>query len=78
MTGRQDELVELVSDLVRIDARNPWLIDGGAGEAAIAADLADRARSHPRSGGPCRRRPARAAPTSSSACQAAVADRASA
>lgn len=47
MTERRDELIELVSDLVRIDARNPWLIAGGAGEAAIAADLADRARAIP-------------------------------
>ena len=31
MTGRRKELVELTSDLVRIDARNPWLIEGGAG-----------------------------------------------
>jgi acetylornithine deacetylase len=45
MTGRRKELVELTSDLVRIDARNPWLIEGGAGEAAIAADLASRAKA---------------------------------
>jgi acetylornithine deacetylase/succinyl-diaminopimelate desuccinylase-like protein len=42
---RRQQLVELASDLVRIDARNPWLIDGGAGEQAIAADLAARARA---------------------------------
>lgn len=41
------ELVDLAADLVRIDARNPWLIDGGAGEAAIAADVAARTRALP-------------------------------
>jgi acetylornithine deacetylase len=44
----RDDLVALASHLVRIDARNPWLIEGGPGEAAIAADMAARARAIPR------------------------------
>jgi acetylornithine deacetylase/succinyl-diaminopimelate desuccinylase-like protein len=47
VTRLRDDLVALVADLVRIDARNPWLIEGGPGESAIAADLAARARALP-------------------------------
>lgn len=37
-------VVELVSDLVRIDSVNPALVRGGAGEAEIAAFIASWAR----------------------------------
>ncbi len=35
------EVVELISDLVRIESVTPWLVEGGAGEAAVAAYIAD-------------------------------------
>ena len=35
-------LAGTVADLVRIDARNPWLVAGGAGEGRIAAWLLER------------------------------------
>lgn len=37
-------LAAILSDLVRIDARNPWLVAGGAGEGRIAAWLLERLR----------------------------------
>jgi acetylornithine deacetylase len=40
----RDDLVRLVSDLVAIDSVNPSLVDGGAGEAEIAAFVAAWAR----------------------------------
>ena len=36
MTAEMDDLPELVSQLVGIDSVNPSLVEGGAGEAAIA------------------------------------------
>jgi len=47
MTALGERLVALTCDLIRIDARNPWLIEGGPGEAAIAADVAARCRALP-------------------------------
>lgn len=44
MTRMRDEIVELVSELVRIDSVNPALVRGGAGEAEIAAFVARWAR----------------------------------
>jgi acetylornithine deacetylase len=41
----RDELTALVSDLVAIDSVNPSLVEGGAGERAIAAFVADWART---------------------------------
>lgn len=38
------DLETVLSDLVRIDARNPWLIPGAPGEGEIAAYVADRLR----------------------------------
>ncbi len=35
------EVIDLISDLVRIESVTPWLVEGGAGEAAVAAYLAD-------------------------------------
>src|SRR4029079_17734355 len=35
-----------ISDLVAIDSVNPSLVEGGAGESAIAAFVADWARGH--------------------------------
>lgn len=29
------EVIELISDLIRIDSVTPWLVDGGAGESAV-------------------------------------------
>jgi acetylornithine deacetylase len=43
-SGRRAELESLLAELVRIDARNPWLIPGAPGEGAIAAFLAERLR----------------------------------
>jgi acetylornithine deacetylase/succinyl-diaminopimelate desuccinylase-like protein len=40
-------LVSFASELIRIDSRNPWLVEGGAGEARVASMLADRARAIP-------------------------------
>jgi acetylornithine deacetylase len=40
-----DTLVELLSDLVAIDSVNPALVDGGAGERAIAAHVVAWARN---------------------------------
>ena len=40
--GRERELAQLLSELVAIDSVNPTLVPGGAGEAAIARDLAER------------------------------------
>jgi acetylornithine deacetylase len=40
-----DDLVELISDLVAIDSVNPSLVPGGAGEAEIAAFIAEWARA---------------------------------
>jgi acetylornithine deacetylase len=40
-------LEALLTDLIRIDARNPWLIEDGPGEGAIAADVAARCRALP-------------------------------
>ena len=46
--GIDRETVEaLTAQLIRIDARNPWLIDGGPGEGAVAGFVADRARAIP-------------------------------
>lgn len=42
--GRRAELEALLTDLVRIDARNPWLIPGAPGEGAVAAFLVERLR----------------------------------
>ena len=42
MTVTPEEAIELLDALVRIDSVTPWLIPGGAGEAEIAADLAER------------------------------------
>jgi acetylornithine deacetylase len=42
--GRRAELEALLADLVRIDARNPWLIPDAPGEGAIAAFLVERLR----------------------------------
>jgi len=44
MTIVRSELESLLADLVRIDARNPWLIPGGPGEAAIARHIVERLR----------------------------------
>jgi acetylornithine deacetylase len=41
----RDDLVRLVSELVAIDSVNPSLVNGGAGEAEIAAFVADWARA---------------------------------
>ena len=41
----RSELEAVLADLVRIDARNPWLIPGAPGEAAVAAFVADRVRN---------------------------------
>jgi acetylornithine deacetylase/succinyl-diaminopimelate desuccinylase-like protein len=35
------EIIELVSNLVRIDSINPWLVKGGAGEAGVGKYIAD-------------------------------------
>src|SRR4051794_10646490 len=40
-----DDLLELISQLVRIDSVNPALVPGGAGETEIAAFVADWAGS---------------------------------
>jgi acetylornithine deacetylase/succinyl-diaminopimelate desuccinylase-like protein len=48
VTTLGERLVELTSELVRIDSRNPWLIDGGPGEAKIGTVLADLAAGLPR------------------------------
>ncbi|HEX6714633.1 MAG TPA: ArgE/DapE family deacylase [Thermoleophilaceae bacterium] len=40
----RDELTTLIGDLVAIDSVNPSLVEGGAGESAIAAFVADWAR----------------------------------
>jgi acetylornithine deacetylase/succinyl-diaminopimelate desuccinylase-like protein len=36
-----DQVVELISDLVRIESVTPWLVEGGSGEAGVAAYIAD-------------------------------------
>jgi acetylornithine deacetylase len=41
MTVTSDDVVELVSDLVRIESVTPWLVPGGAGEAEVARYVAD-------------------------------------
>jgi acetylornithine deacetylase/succinyl-diaminopimelate desuccinylase-like protein len=41
------ELEALVSELIGIDSRNPWLIEGGAGEGDVARFLLDRLRALP-------------------------------
>ncbi|HEX3930765.1 MAG TPA: M20/M25/M40 family metallo-hydrolase [Nocardioides sp.] len=41
MTVTSDDVVALVSDLVRIESVTPWLVPGGAGEAEVARYLAD-------------------------------------
>jgi acetylornithine deacetylase len=41
------ELEALVSELVRIDSRNPWLIEGGPGEREVARFLEARLRALP-------------------------------
>jgi acetylornithine deacetylase len=41
------ELEALVSELIRIDSRNPWLIDGGPGEREVARFLESRLRALP-------------------------------
>lgn len=46
MADLRDELVRLLTDLVRIDSVNPMLSDGGAGEAEIADFVADWAERH--------------------------------
>lgn len=35
------QAAELISDLVRIESVTPWLVEGGAGESAVAAHMAD-------------------------------------
>jgi acetylornithine deacetylase/succinyl-diaminopimelate desuccinylase-like protein len=40
----RSELETLLAELVRIDARNPWLIPGAPGEGTIAAFLVERLR----------------------------------
>lgn len=35
------DVIELISDLVRIESVTPWLVDGGAGEAAVAVYMAN-------------------------------------
>jgi len=47
MTALRERLIELTCDLIRIDARNPWLIEGAPGEGAIAGDVASRAGALP-------------------------------
>jgi hypothetical protein len=42
MAELRDQPVALAGDLVRMDARNSWLIEGAPGEAPIAADRAAR------------------------------------
>ncbi|HEX2303110.1 MAG TPA: M20/M25/M40 family metallo-hydrolase, partial [Gaiella sp.] len=42
----REAIVGLLSDLVRIDSVNPTLVDGGAGEGAIAAFVAGWASDH--------------------------------
>jgi acetylornithine deacetylase/succinyl-diaminopimelate desuccinylase-like protein len=42
----RDAIVGLLSDLVRIDSVNPSLVEGGAGEGAIAALVAGWASDH--------------------------------
>ncbi len=32
-----EEVIEMISDLVRIDSVTPWLVAGGAGEAEVTA-----------------------------------------
>lgn len=44
----REALVALTSELIRVDARNPWLIDGGPGEGTIGQLIASRARTIPR------------------------------
>src|SRR4249919_863089 len=44
MTIARADLEALLGDLVRIDARNPWLIPGGPGEGAIADHVVARLR----------------------------------
>ncbi len=44
MTIARADLEALLGDLVRIDARNPWLIPGGPGEGAIAGHIVARLR----------------------------------
>ena len=46
MADLHDEIVRLLSDLVRIDSVNPELSRGGAGEAAIARFVVDWAERH--------------------------------
>src|ERR671936_2079965 len=41
----RDDLIDLLSKLVSIDSVNPSLVPGGAGEAEIAAFIADWARA---------------------------------
>ena len=41
MSVQEAELVELISDLVRIDSVTPWLIPGAGGEAAIGRYISD-------------------------------------
>ena len=38
-TVNQDEVVALISDLVRIESVTPWLVPSGSGEGAVAAYL---------------------------------------
>ncbi|HUD39092.1 MAG TPA: M20/M25/M40 family metallo-hydrolase [Streptosporangiaceae bacterium] len=40
MCAASNEVVQLLSDLVRIESVTPWLVPGGAGESAIVAHLA--------------------------------------
>jgi acetylornithine deacetylase len=47
VTALGERLVQLTGELVRIDSRNPWLIDGGSGEAEIAVVLASLASGLP-------------------------------
>jgi len=37
---KRNEVIKLVSELVRIDSVNPWLVKGGAGEAQVANFIA--------------------------------------
>lgn len=45
VTINRERLVQLVQELIRIDSVNPYLDADGAGEAGIAAFIADKLRS---------------------------------
>jgi acetylornithine deacetylase len=45
VSGEVGSLPDLLGDLIRVDSRNPWLIEGAPGEAVMAGLIADRLRS---------------------------------